>query len=227
MPLVVIPMLRILLFAALSLGSPTLLATSAPAPSHESALPLTANETNLLRTEVVDEDEVSQPLVFKGGKLVAQLEEGQGYGLKLTNLTDRRIMVVVSVDSIDPMRGTKSYQGQPGVVLEPNQSRVLMKGKPSKRAPAQPLLPLNPSRATIALMTFQEATDYPTQGTGLPPAPFGPENYRVNEKGEREWVPPKGYPFRKNPRLGHEVVQFYYEIVEDSVSSSSEMLSVK
>lgn len=218
-------MLRVLLLSALLLGPPALWATSAPALSHESAPPLTAHETNLLRTEVVDENEDPQPLVFKGGKLVAQLEEDQGYGLKLTNLTDRRIMVVVSVDSIDPMRGTKSYQGQPGVVLDPNQTRVLMRGKPSKRAPAQHLLPLNPAQATIALLAFQETTEYPTQGIGIPPAPFGPENYRVNEKGEREWIPPKGYPFRKHSRLTHQAVQFYYEI--EGSASTPEMLSVK
>ena len=151
-------------------------------------------------------------MVFSRGRISAQLKEGEEYGLRLSNLTDRRIMVVLSVDRLDPRLGTPAYQGQPGILFQPGETRLVMKGKPSKKSQARALLPLNPDVATISMMVFEEATDYPTQGMGLPPAPFGPENYRVLADGSRQWIPPSNYPFRKRPGSDPEMIQLHYQI---------------
>lgn len=171
-----------------------------------------ARDTRLLRSEVVNLNGLAQPMVFSAGRISAQLDEHGEYGLRLTNLTDRRIIVVLSVDRIDPRLGTRAYQGQPGLLFQPGQTRLVMKGKPSKKSPPRSLLPLKPDVGTISMLVFEEATDYPTQGMGLPPAPFGPENYRVSADGNRQWIPPANYPFRKKPGSAPEMIQLHYQV---------------
>lgn len=187
-----------------------------PATARPYSSPVLSLENPLIGVEVVDSSGNPQEIELRHGRLVTDLVEGEPYALRLTNRSDRRVKVVVSIDGVNPRDGTRAYQGQPGVVLPPGTSAVLATGRPSRRAPEGAILPLRPDVGNISLLALKEAGAYPVIGVGYPPAPRGPEHFRVNAKGEREWIPPQGYPFRRDRSAKEERTYMEYELVSPS-----------
>lgn len=193
-------------FLALFLGS-------FPIDARPHLSPVLFLENPLVRIEVLDAEGEPQKISFRHGRLVTDLIDGKSYALRITNLNDRRVKVVVSIDGINPRDGTRAYRGQPGLVLPPGASKVIDSGRPSRRSPEVPLLPLKPEVGKISLLTTRESGSYPLMGVGYPPAPRDPESFRLNAKGEREWIPPHGYPFRRDPATEGERTYMEYEVV--------------
>lgn len=161
--------------------------------------PPTHLERQTLRLEVLEGAAAPKalPLVMKKGWLNAQLPTYSELGLRLTNMGEGRLLVVVAINGLDPSSGKKAYQGQPGQVLLPGQAIVINQGKTHKKAPLGPVLPASRAEGTISVAVFHERTDYPLLLPGMTPPPFGAEAFKVGKDGVRRWVPPLRYPFRK------------------------------
>lgn len=189
-------------------------APATDAPALESPGPRTHVGRDVVRVELLDARDRPLPLPMVAGWPSASLEAGGQYRLRLTNLTPRRLLVVVSVDGIDPAHGRRAYRGQPGLVLQPGESRILAHARPAPGAPAAAFLQPAPApgHGEVALQVFQERKDYPTQMPGVPAAPFSPEYFRISASGEREWLPPRGYPFRPLSRTPVESPYLRYQV---------------
>ncbi len=170
-----------------------------PAPTWTAPPPPTHIERQSLRLEVLEGQDAPRalPLVMKKGWLNAALPPSDALGIRLTNVGDGRLLVVVAINGLDPSTGKRAYQGQPGRVLLPGQALVFPKGKAHKKADVAALLPAGKTEGTISVAVFHERTDYPLLLPGMDPPPFGPENFAVGKDGVRRWVPPPRYPFRK------------------------------
>ena len=203
-------------------ASALLLLLCMPAPASEIQAPLPDSEASpaqrmhvgrrVIRVELLDAQGAPVPLPLVAGVASASLKEGSQYRLRLTNLTQGRLSVVVSVDGLDPARGNRAYLGQPGVVLQPGETRVLAHSRQAPDAPPGAFLPGARKQGEIALKVFLERKDYPTQMPGVAPAPFSPEYFRVTSAGDREWLPPKGYPFRRLSREPAEAPYLKYRV---------------
>lgn len=183
--------------------------------------PRTQVERRNLRLEVVQGAEEPQalPLTTKGGWLHAALPSKTDLGLRLTNTGEGRLLVVVSINGMDPFTGRRAYQGQPGKVIEPGQSVVMRRGKFHKKADFEPILPANKDDGAISVAIFEERTDYPLVLPNMEPPPFGPENYKVGKDGVRRWVPPPRYPFRKVSAEPSEFLFVQYSLAAPASSS--------
>ena len=158
-------------------------------------------EQGLVRLEVVRESAQAQwsalPLQVTYGRSRATLSPEQNAGLRLTNTSEGRVMLIVSINGIDPYTGRKAYQGQSGLVLEPGASMLVEQGKTSRKSDWSPVLPASRNEGTIAVAVFHERRDYPLVLPNMEAPPFGPETFRVGADGIRRWVPPMNYPFRR------------------------------
>lgn len=188
----------------------------------------TSLERQGVKVEVVDQvssdQPVALPLPMAQGRLRPQLPSDASHlGLRVTNVSQGRILVVVSINGLDPRTGQKAYQGQPGYVLLPGQAWVLKQGKLKKKGPLSPILATGKPQGNISIAVFPERTDYPLLLPGMTPPPFGPENYRVGSDGVRRWVPPARYPFRKEKAEPSDFLYMDYEHIPPSSSNSASL----
>ena len=158
-------------------------------------------EQGLVRLEVVRQTEQEQwsaiPLQVTYGRSRATLSPQQKAGIRLTNTSEGRVMVIVSINGINPYTGRKAYQGQSGLVIEPGASLLVDQGKTDRKSDWSPILPAAQDEGTIAVAVFHERRDYPLVLPNMEAPPFGPETFRVGADGLQRWVPPMNYPFRR------------------------------
>lgn len=165
--------------------------------SWQAPAPPTAAERLGVRLEVVSLGgaPAALPLQVSHGRMRAALPS-RAHGVRLTNASEGRVFLVVAIDGVNPTTGQRAYMGQPGMVLEPGQSRVLSRAKAHRKAGWGPVLAAS-GEGLVSVAVFPERTDYPLVLPDMESPPFGPDTYRVGADGVRRWVPPQGYPFRK------------------------------
>jgi hypothetical protein len=105
-----------------SLRRRTLLAMAACAIGSACAMKAQAS-ADLVDLAVVDRDTGEALRVWRhGGRLFVAGEPGARYGLRVTNNTDGRVLVVMSVDGVNILTGESAGYGQRGYVFGPYQS---------------------------------------------------------------------------------------------------------
>ena len=105
-----------------SLRRRTLLAMAACLVGSACALNAQAS-ADLVDLAVVDRDTGQALQVWRhGGRLFVTGEPGARYGLRVTNNTDGRVLVVMSVDGVNILTGESAGYGQRGYVFGPYQS---------------------------------------------------------------------------------------------------------
>jgi len=121
-------MLRPLLLAAVCLATATSLAT-AVSPVHAASL---------VDLAVVDRDSGQwlPDIRHRGERWVAGTP-GHRYGVRLTNTSGERVLVVLSVDGVNAVTGATAHPSQAGYVLQPWQSSEIAGWRKSTRDIAQ------------------------------------------------------------------------------------------
>ena len=156
------------------------------------------------------------PFRLSHGRAGATLSSHQTPKLRLTNESEGRVMLILSVNGINPYTGRKAYQGEKGQVLEPGATLLVEEGKISRKAEWSPILPANQEKGTVAVAVFHERTDYPLTLPNTTSPPFGPETFRTGADGVLRWVPPKGYPFRRVEEYPTALLQMDYQLATSS-----------
>lgn len=106
------PLSRCLLFAALAmLVACPLQGTSAPVPPG-----------NPVALSLVDETGSELPVYGHRGQHWVPGQPGRGYQVRLTNHSDRRVLVVLSIDGVNAISGQTAAPNQTGYVLDAWQS---------------------------------------------------------------------------------------------------------
>ncbi len=164
-----------------------------------------------LGVEVAVVDEAGEPkeVSSQRGFSTVSLGADHAYGIRISNRTEARVWLVLSVDGTNPSTGKRSYIAQPGLVLESGQTVVLKKGRLNKKGDLRPLFE-SKEEGDFTVGIFQERTDYPLITPGMVAPPYGREAFVVGSDGVRRWVPPKGYPFRKATQMPASVVYLRY-----------------
>jgi hypothetical protein len=131
--------------------------------------------------QVIDRDS-GQPLpVWRHhGRLFVAGRPGARYGLRVTNRSDGRVMVVMSVDGVNVYTGQTAGLGQDGYVFEPHESYDLTGWRKSQdEVAAFTFAPLSQSYAArtgrpgevgvIGMAVFREKTAIPVEAPPPPP----------------------------------------------------------
>ncbi|KLD77923.1 hypothetical protein Y886_12990 [Xanthomonas hyacinthi DSM 19077] len=84
-----------------------------------------------------DADGADLPQYAKRGERWIAAEPGHRYALRLTNRSDRRVLVVLSVDGVNAVSGETASSDQRGYVLDPWQSSEIAGWRKSQREIAQ------------------------------------------------------------------------------------------
>ncbi|QNH14573.1 hypothetical protein [Xanthomonas sp. SI] len=93
----------------------------------------------LVALEVIDRDAdgANLPQYKQRGERWIAAEPGHRYALRLTNRSDRRVLVVLSVDGVNAVSGQTASSDQRGYVLDPWQSSEIAGWRKSQREIAQ------------------------------------------------------------------------------------------
>lgn len=169
-----------------------------------------------LKVEVLDAQKAPIELSSIGYRR-AQGKLDAPYALRLTNPTNERVLVVVSINGINPSSGKRAYQGQPGIVLDPGESRVIDRQR--NDGEVKPLTFTQPDEQThgkIAIGVFRERMDYPHS---LPwgmatQARYGGTARLDPATRQMTWTPPKGARFRKLTDEPEQRIYFEYAAAE-------------
>jgi hypothetical protein len=93
---------------------------------------------SLVQLDVVDRDTgQTVPAWSHHGQRWVEGAPGRGYALRLTNLTDARVLVVVSVDGVNAVSGQDARSDQAGYVLAPWQTTQVTGWRKSLQEVAQ------------------------------------------------------------------------------------------
>ena len=131
--------------------------------------------------------------------------------LRLTNTGIDRALVLLSINGVNPITGERATRASKGFILASGQVLVVDGGKTSKKGPRGPLLDGHQLEGNVALGVYVERFDYPTITPEMDTVPpFGPENYKLDNKGVKHWIPPSNFPFRKRHQDPSSSVYFTY-----------------
>lgn len=183
---------------------------------------------------VVDRDSGQwiAPMRHRGQQWI-EGEPGRPYAVRLTNTTDRRVLVVLSVDGINAITGETAAVSQTGYVLEPWQSTQVDGWRKSMQQVAHFVftdLPDSYAARTgradnvgvIGLAVFEETyrrSPYPPSIAGAAKAraeaPAAADEARAQSigtgHGTREWSPVQHTPFIRASRTPVEIVELRYD----------------
>lgn len=193
-----------------------LLFASSLSLAQPSLSPPDAIETTLLRVEVLNDGHAMPLTTFRGyRRAIGKVD--QSYALRLSNLTDERVWVAISIDGINPKTGERAFQGQPGVIIDPGKSSIIDRQKYKIGDGDLVFSSTNENKpGKIALAIFCERMDYPHL------LPWNPAlearvggSVRFDPRIKRTiWLPPSGAAFRKLSTEPYERLYLEYHTVE-------------
>lgn len=193
--------------------------------------------------DVIDRDwaDVPLPQHTQRGERWIEATPGHRYALRLTNLTGRRVLVVLSVDGVNAVSGETASSDQRGYVLAPWQSTEIAGWRKSQREIAQFVFTdLADSYAArtgrpdnvgvIGMAVFDEAAPIVPQASmveeraAAPAAPAPPAAARAESDavmgkmqrlgtghGEHEWSPSSVTEFERASDVPRQRLQLRYD----------------
>lgn len=195
--------------AFMSLFIPFVSLASTPVPDYRLKNTLSASGV-----EIVVHDIQKNPVNFltERGTPTLSLKKEEAYSLVITNNNPYRISFSLSLDSINPLMGKKSYQSQPGIILDSGKSYVLSQVKTEKKSLLTELFDKSEKDKWGVVLIFKEKLTPPMIGTGWPDINSRDLKYVADQQGVQHWVAPSGYPFRRNSIDPDGKVQFKYSV---------------
>lgn len=193
------------------------LLASAPLFAHDRYNPDPfALHNHSLKVEVLNAD--NQPIELASNRYrSAQGKLNSHYALRLTNPTNERVWVVVSINGINPSNGRRAYQGQPGIVLDPGESRVIDTQRLNGETKPLTFTRMNEDiHGKIAIGVFRERMDYPHRrpwGADTQ-ARYGGTVQQDPQTRAITWAPPSGARFRKLTDEPEQRIYFEYAATE-------------
>ncbi len=117
----------------------TLTASALAATLGLAAMSASAFQANrMVDVTVIDRDQYgSLPVFWQNGQSYVVGEPGHRYSIRLANLTNERVLTVLSVDGVNAISGQTANPEQSGYVLEPYQSTEINGWRKNMRSVAQ------------------------------------------------------------------------------------------
>lgn len=139
-----------------------------------------------------------------GNFLVPTIERGYGMlaatpGAKLvfTNRGYARVMVLFSINGLNPMDGKPALRSSKGYVVP---ARGQLEVDSSTLPGGQWFSSQWPADGFVNINMYRETPHRPTLGTNDPEPPSGAMDFLTDSRGNRYWQPPAGFPFRHTNR---------------------------